>query len=202
MIELLVITSLHSKVPLAEIRTDGKNIDWIVDNSNGKLVRMASGDFSRLKSIVDKSSHLKMEKPEEATVGMLRYMLENGDVVEITTDGKTAQLNGELMPEEEKFGLMSAIASGKIKVKTKANISTPLQLIPKPKPPKKEVPVKHIDDKTIAAISRHKDKDKNRITSDNRYRDSKIDSVDFSGSECPEMGRQLLYLLKYGEDDA
>ena len=157
MIELFVITSLHSPIPIAEIRTDGKNIDWILDNSGGKLARTADGDFLRLKSIIDRSSHLEMKTPTEATVGLLRYSLENGDIVEITTDGKTAQLNGQIMPEEEKFGLMSAIASGKIKVKNKADISTPMQLIPRPKPPKTQAPAEPVDSKTIQAIKRSQD---------------------------------------------
>ena len=202
MIELYVITSKHSNTPLAEIRTDGRNIDWVLDNTNGHLPQTAGGSYEKLKSIIESSSHLEMTTPEEATVGLLRYSLENGDIVEITTDGKTAQLNGQLMPEDEKFGLMSAIASGKIKVKNKADISTPLQLIPKAKQPKKEVPAEPAGDEEIKAIQRSREKSKAKSSLNNARKDSTIDEMKFEGTECPEMGRQLLYLLKYGENDA
>lgn len=199
--ELYVIKSMYSKMPLAEIRTDGKNIDWIMDNTNGKLAATAKGDFVRLKNAVDKSHHLEMTAPDKNTLGILRYSLENGDIVEMTTDGKTALLNGKLMSEAEKAGLMSAIASGKVKVKNKADIGSPLPIAPKIIP-ENEKPSEKMDDGIHKAIKKMHKKREAVNYGDSRYRDQRIDSMDFSETECPEMGRQLLYLLKYGEDDA
>lgn len=199
MIELYVIKSMHSSAPLAEIRTDSKNIDWILDNTNGKLAQSCGGDFAKLKSIIDKSSHMSMETPTEATVGMLRYSLENGDIVEISTDGKTALLNGKIMPEEEKVGLMSAISSGKIKVKNKANLEKPMQVFPKRKAYKVPEKPQTIKKESLEAIQKHLDAKKSKDELNDRNHDSEINAVDFSGDEYPERGKQLLYLLKYGD---
>jgi len=200
--ELFVISSAYSKVPLAEIRTDGSNIDWVLDNTKGKLPAIAGGQFAKLKMMVDKSHHLTMSTPDQATVGILRYSLVNGDVVEITTDGKTALLNGKIMAEEEKLGLMAAINAGKIQVKNKADIQRPIPITPRPKPYKKEASGVSIDKHIHEAIAKSKEEDIIKELDNNRFRDSRIDSVDFSGTHSPEMGRQLLYLLKYGEGDA
>ncbi|RLF66859.1 MAG: hypothetical protein DRN30_01370 [Thermoplasmata archaeon] len=200
--ELHVIMSSYSELPLAEIRTDGINIDWVLDNTDGKLSRMAGGDFSRLKFIVDKSHHLTMKTPDGATPGILRYSLENGDIVEITTDGKTALLNGKILPEDEKMGLMSALGSGKIKIKNKADIERPLPITPRAtKSYKKPAPQK-MDSRVHKSIAKVHKKKRDSESTNSRHSDKKIDAVDFTGTSCPDFGRQLLYLLKYGEDDA
>lgn len=199
--ELYAIKSMYSKMPLAEIRTDGKNIDWVMDNTNGKLAATAKGDFVRLKNVIDKSHHLQMTPPDKNTLGMLRYSLENGDVIEMTTDGKTALLNGKLMTEAEKTGLMAALNSGKLKVKHKADLETPIPLKPKVIPQNEE-PSREFDEGMHKAIRKAKEKKADKNAGGTRSRDPRIDSIDFSGSECPAMGRNLLYLLKYGEEDA
>lgn len=199
MINLWVIKSLHSSTPLAEIREDGTNIDWILDNTNGKLPQVAGGDFAKLKSVIDKSSHMTMTEPDFATVGILRYSLENSDIVEITTDGKTALLNGKIMPEEEKIGLMSAISSGKIKVKNKANLEKPMQVFPKRKAYKVPEKPQTIKKESLEAIQKHLDAKKSKDELNDRNHDSEINAVDFSGDEYPGRGKQLLYLLKYGD---
>ena len=199
MMELYVIKSMHSSTPLAEIRTDSKNIDIIADNTNGKLFQSCGGDFVKLKAMVDKSSHMSMETPTEATVGMLRYSLENGDVIEITTDGKTALLNGKIMPEEEKIGLMSAISAGKIKVKNKADPKKPMQVFPKRKAYKTPEKPQTIKKESLEAIQKHLDTKKSKDELNDRNHDSEINAVDFSGDEYPGRGKQLLTLLKYGD---
>ncbi len=197
--QLFIITSDYSKLPLAELRTDGKNIDWIIDNSNGKLSRMAQGNFQILSSIIEKSSHMKLEHPTQATVGLLRYSLENGDIIEITTDGKTAMLNGSLIAEEEKIALMSLIGSGKIKVKGKANLASPMPIrrMPKQPPQEESKPNDDAEGEEIRKKARDKIEDERNHWSPRK--DKVIDAIDFSDSHCPDLGRQLLYLMKYGD---
>lgn len=198
--QLFVITSDHSKIPLAELRTDGKNIDWIIDNSNGKLSRMAQGNFQILSSIIDKSSHMKLAHPTEATVGLLRYSLENGDIIEITTDGKTAMLNGSIIAPEEKNALMGLIQSGKIKVKGKANIAAPLPIRNMPKQSKaKYKPTKKETDQAEAEREKIRKSIADKASRGSSKWDDAIEKVDFSDSHCPDLGRQLLYLMKYGD---
>jgi hypothetical protein len=199
--QLFVITSDYSKVPLAEIRTDGNNIDWVVDNTNGKLSRMSQGNFKILANIIDKSSHMNLEHPENSTVGLLRYSLENGDIIEITTDGKTAMLNGSLIAEEEKIALMSLIGSGKIKVKGKANPALPLPIrrMPKQQEKKQNIKSKKQFDEEEAIRNKTRQKIKEERSYWSPRQDKIIDSIDFSDSHCPELGRQLLYLMKYGD---
>jgi len=200
--ELYVITSDHSSIPIAEIRTDGKNIDWIIDNTKGKLKHISQGNFEVLRSVVSKSSHLKMTVPEQATVGILRYTLENGDMVEVTTDGKTAMLNGRVMEENEKYGLMSAINSGKLKVKGKADITKPIPLAPRPKIPYRKKAESKVNSNLYKSFSKLDKQQKDEESQNNSRKDKKIDSIDFGQTEYPNIARQLLYLLKYGEDDA
>jgi len=203
MMELYVITSTHSPVPLAEVRTDGTNIDWILDNTRGKLIRMSGGVWERLKFIIEQSSHLEMKTPSEATVGLLRYSLENGDIVEITTDGKTAQLNGQIISEGEKSVLMQAISSGQIKIKGKADIARPMVIAPQTKTPEMEEERKSekVTESYLSSVERSRGKAESAASTDNEKYDKKIESIDFSGSVFPALGKQLLYLLKYGEDN-
>lgn len=199
MIKIYTITSSYSEVVLAEVRTDGKKLDWIVDNTRGKLPSLSGNNWDTLKSTIENSSHLNISSPKETTVGLLRYFLESGDVVEITTDGKTAQLNGKIMSEAEKNGLMSAISSGKVKVKEKANTTQPMQ-IPSIQESQKELSAKKspIQPELFKVPDDEKDEQDESYT---RYNDPGIKKMKFEGSHSPEMGRQLLYLLKYGDDD-
>lgn len=85
-----------SQVPLAEIRIDdrGNKMEVFSDNTNGKITNMAGDDFQKLLGIVNHSSTLSLEETKDATVGLLRYLTSNGDVIEMTTDGHTCMING------------------------------------------------------------------------------------------------------------
>ena len=91
--QIYVVKSHVSSTPLAEVRTDGRRCEFLVDNTNGKLPKACANSFERLKQIVGTSSHLTLESAKNATIGLLRYIMTNGDIVEMTTDGKTALLN-------------------------------------------------------------------------------------------------------------
>lgn len=198
--KIYVITSTYSEIPLAEIRTDGKNIDWVIDNTEGHLPQMANGSLIRLKRAVHRSSHLAMNQPTEQTTAILRYSLTNGDVVEITTDGKTAILNGEILQPTEKRALMGLLGSGKLQVKQKADLSRPIPVLPqrynresavKSKPPE-------ISEEYIKAYKKEREKEKRKEKNDSVYYDSKIEQIDFSDQPYPEQSKNLFYLLKYG----
>lgn len=96
------ITSDTTKIPLAEIRTDGNAVHFIVDNTDGMLPADVKNSFERLKQIVKTSHHLKIQEPELPTTNLLRYVLSDGNVVEITTDGKTCMLNGKIIDDKQK----------------------------------------------------------------------------------------------------
>ena len=87
--KVYVIKSDYSEVPLAEVRTDGDTVDFVVDNTNGKLPQMVQSSLPKLRMLCDNSSHMRLEEPKKATVNLLRYVMDNGDVVEITSDGHT-----------------------------------------------------------------------------------------------------------------
>lgn len=130
--QIYVIKSEVSSTPLAEVRTDGRKCEFLVDNTKGKLPRAAGTSFDRLKQIVDSSSHMSMEEAKNSTVGLLRYIMTNGDIVEMTTDGKTALLNDELLSEEEKNALFQAISTGELTVAHRADPSKPIPVMPSP----------------------------------------------------------------------
>jgi hypothetical protein len=195
--ELYVITTEYSDIPLAEIRTDGKSLEFVVDNTNGKLPASLGNDFSRLKQIISKSHHLRMSHPQGATLGLLRYSLENGDIIEVTTDGKSCLLNGSLLQEQEKDALFYAIANGHLKVKEKADLSKPIPILPKiqPAPMKKE---SQNDKEYIKALNESRQqKEKDNAFNSSKY-DRRIESIDFSDMHNPALSQDLLYMLKYG----
>ena len=201
MIKVYTITSLYSDTPLAEVRTDGVNLDWVVDNTKGKISIISGNSLEKLKQVIDQSSHLSLNQSTGSTLGILRYFLKSGDVVEVTTDGKTAQLNGKLMTESEKNGLMSAIFNGKVEVKQKADIKQPLQLISTPER-RVESPKKKVISPIYSEQVKKAGKKQDEIDSlNNKKRDSRVNAIGFEDSHCPQMGRELLLLLKYGDDD-
>ena len=94
---VLIVKSTSASAPLAEIRTDGRVLDFIVDNTDGALPEATQGSYERLISMVRRSSHMVIEEPQTPVAHLLRYVMNNGDVVEITTEGKTCLLNGKLL---------------------------------------------------------------------------------------------------------
>jgi hypothetical protein len=195
--ELYVITSEYSDIPLAEIRTDGNGIEFVVDNTNGKLPASLGNNFSRLKKIVSNSHHLRMSHPKDSTVGLLRYSLENGDIIEVTTDGKSCLLNGTLLQEQQKDALFYAISNGHLRVKEKADLSRPIPVLPKvqPAPTKKE---NKSDKEYIKGLNEAREqKRKSEAFNSSKY-DRRIEDIDFSESHNPALSQDLLYMLKYG----
>src|SRR5271157_5333002 len=128
--KLFTITSEYSKAPLAEIRTDGRRLEFIVDNTAGMLPKMAQNSFQVLEHIVSQSSHLEMHEPVVPTVSLLRYILDNGDVVEVTADGKTALVNGRLLNPQEQKALFDSIKRKELKVTRRADMANAVPVMP------------------------------------------------------------------------
>jgi hypothetical protein len=124
MVKIYAIYSEYSSEPLAVIRTDGGVVDFATDNTNGEITHGViekdipkQQQFAALQAKIADTSHLKMvEKTPDKPFYMLRYTLNNGDVVEITADGLSCFLNGEMLTHFEKNALFDAIRTGAIKV--------------------------------------------------------------------------------------
>lgn len=198
--KILIIRSSHSEVPLAEIRTDGRIIDFVVDNTNGKLPRLVGKDLSSLKKLVARSSHLSIEDTSGPTVNFLRYLLNNGDVVEVTTDGRTALLNGKLLSEEEKQAIFEAVRRGDLKVERKADPSKPIPVMPTPKIKTPQINESDTFRSQIIQEIEEMNRKKAEMNSINsKDYDAEIETMDLRGAEDPEYIKKLMYRLKYGE---
>ena len=195
--QLFTIISSYSDIPLAELRTDGRNIEFTTDNTGGKLPAFLGNDYQRLVKIVNKSHHLRLSRPKDITIGLLRYVLENGDIVETTSDGKTALLNGSILKEQEKEALFYAISNGQLRVKQKADISKPIPVLPKVDIPSKKKQEKNNED-FLKSLQQVREKKQYDDSFDSHEFDHKIEDTDFSYAHNPAMIKDLMYLLKYG----
>ena len=197
--KILVVKSTYSDVPVAEIRTDGKVIDWIVDNTNGKLPQQTAGRLERLMQMVKKSSHLFIEEPKQATVGLHRYMLSTGDVVEVTTDGKTAVLNGRLLSAQERDALFAAVQRREVTVQRKADIEVPIPILgAQQTPPSLPKPPTGFNSMITDELKRQDQERRESEARSSAAYDEAIENADLRGAEDPTFVRELMYQLKYG----
>ena len=199
-LQIWVVKSDRSEAPLAEIRTDGKNLEFMADNTNGRLPKLVQKSFDKLRALVNRSSHLMLEQHDKPIANLLSFVLSNGDIAEITTDGRTCMLNGTLLSDEEKEALFQAIQSGEISVSRKADsrpepvfpmpISAPKLALPKIKPPIDQNMVQSFED-------RRKQEEKARQQATHNY-DPLIEKMNFSDMISPELTKQLAYGLIHG----
>lgn len=194
--KIYIIKSGYHDEILGEVRTDGTNLDWTVDNTNGQLPKSAP-TLERLKQICSKSSHMHMEDPGDQKVGLLRYTLQNGDIVEITSDGKSATLNGKMLDEAHKKALLTAISNGGIKVAHRADTRQSIPILPEVRTRKPVEGKPEINKEFVKAAIANNEKAKQSAKRDNSTHDSRIEKMDF-GKEDPEMGKSMMYFLKYG----
>lgn len=203
MFKVYKLISSNSKYPLAEIRTDGKSIDVFTDNTNGKLTQKVK-TLQQLLRYVKNSSILKLIEDSSPTVNLLRYVLDNGDVVEITTDGHTAILNGRFLGQEEKNALFIAIKRGDINVSRKADPTKPIPVFPTPKvqeqAPESQVKSQITPGMLDAVQKRQSNIAKIRSLSTKSY-DYEIENGDYSGAEDPGYCKEILYALRYGDSN-
>jgi hypothetical protein len=197
-LETYILTSDYSNKPLAAIRAVGPRYEILEDNTDGQVDQLAQGDFNRLKQIVAKSSHMKLVQDDRPMPQYHRYMLNNGDIVEITSDGKTALLNGELLGEQEKAELLNMLATNQLQVEH-GREDRPLTAMPKMKVQEKEaVPVQpHLNSGIMSGIDERKmAKQQQRRQASVQY-DPFLEKPDF-GTLDQEFTKQLGYGLKYG----
>jgi hypothetical protein len=199
--KIFVIKSEHSEVPLAEVRTDGRVLDFVVDNTHGKLPELFQNSYEKMIQVVQKSSYMTLEQPKKATVNLLRYVLDNGDVVEITSDGHTALLNGNLLGQEEKDALFVAIKRGEIKVSRKTDIQQAVPVLPSA-PPQVSKPVKIQSDSAMMDMVKKEQAaaDQAQKLASKKY-DQDIEDAQLHEAEDKDWTRKMLYWLKYGDDN-
>lgn len=202
MFKVYKLLSSNSQYPLAEIRTDGNVIDVTVDNTDGKITEKIK-NFQQLTKLVRNSSVLSLKEDKEPTANLLRYVMDNGDIVEITTDGHTAILNSKLLSLEEKDALFAAIKRGDIKVSRKADLTQPVPVFPSsPKIEQAvEKPEPSVSEGMMKVIQENQFKlSKLRSMSTKSY-DYEIENGDYSGAEDPEYCKKMLYALRYGDSN-
>jgi hypothetical protein len=200
MIKIYVIKSLHSGLPLAEIRTDGHAIEVIVDNTEGEITNLAAQGLKALEATLAQSSHLSMEPATEATPRLLRYVLSTGESVEITTDGKTATVNGKLIDEQKKQMLFQMIAGGQVKVTHKDSPDQALPIYPEHKKnPMDSIKAHNDSSEMISKIAKKAREDKDKETPADENHDSHIESLDYSEFDDPKFVKNTLYLMKHGK---
>jgi hypothetical protein len=197
--KVYVIKSDHSEVPLAEVRTDGDTAHFVVDNTNGKLPQMVQSSLPKLRAICDNSSHMHMEEPKTATVNLLRYVMDNGDVVEITSDGHTVMLNGHLLPQEEKDALFNAFTRGEIKVARKTDVQQALPVLPSNPPSEYAKPQSKMNPTVLGMIEDDQDKKDTAREMATRDYDPAIDDAELSDVEDADWTKELMRWLKYGD---
>ena len=196
---VITVKSNLSTLPLAEIRTDDNTVEFLVDNTQGQISGEVGASYAKLLEYVDQSSHLTLEEPTEPTTHLLRYILSNGDVVEITTDGKTALINGKLLSAEQQQALFGAIRSGQVSVSVKADPSKPVPVLPTPK---QEVKVERPDQKealgTFKSVLLGRQEKMAMAAKGSAEYDAEIENADYSNDPEPEAVKNFWYALKYG----
>jgi hypothetical protein len=149
-------------------------------------------------NVLHNSSTLYADTPTTATAHLLRYVLDNGDVAEITTDGKTALLNGKLLDEQEKNVLFLSIRNGQIRVARKADMSAPIPVMPPATKLKQKPANTGMDDGLLSEFKKMSADQQEREDMSNERYDHHIENADLSDAEDPDYVKHMLYALKYG----
>lgn len=192
----LVLRSKYSEKPLAQIIVSGNKFDVTVDNSGGTLDRF-DHDLSALQSYVSGSSHLTLEQTTDAIPTFLRFLLNTGDVLEVTEDGRVALLNGEFLSPEEQLHLAAQIQSGAVQAKGEASKYQAVPQPPKFAPPPQIVPdsSRWIYLATGKAEARQK-KRQEQDEQSSKYYDDVIEGAKFDTID-PEFTKNLAYGFQY-----
>jgi len=118
--KILSIKSNFTDKTVAEIRVVKDQVQVVVDKTNGTIEKMFASGFSNGQNLINHSAALRLEPGDTKGVKVYRYLLTNGDMVQISTDGKTVALNGSLLDEEYKQRLLQALSSQQLKVAKKS----------------------------------------------------------------------------------
>ena len=197
--KVVVIKSDYSEIPLAEIRTDGDALDFVVDNTKGQLPKLFQNSYPKMQQVIGNSSHMTMSEPTKATVNLLRYVMDNGDVVEITSDGHTVILNGHLLPQEEKDALFNAFTRGEIKVARKTDVQQALPVVPSNPPTGFSEPKGKMNPTVLGMVEDDQDKKDTAREMATREYDPAIDDAHLSDAEDADWTKELMRWLKWGD---
>lgn len=196
-LETYILTSDYGSKPLAAIRVVGDKYELTLDNTMGKVDRLGQGSFSRLRTSVEKSSHMHLTEDDTPVPQYHRYLLNNGDVVEITADGKTAVLNGELLAEDAKNQLLDMLATNQIEVQHGRD-DQPMTALPIVRQQKRKVVrnARKMDNGLLGGIEeRRMEQDRVAKRCSIQY-DPILEDAQFSTLD-PEFTKTLGYGLKY-----
>jgi len=203
-----VIKSKYPPYDLAVINTDGRNIDFAMDNTEGKLPQLVGQSYQSLIEHVSASSFLTLEEDAGFSKQYYRYRLNSGDVIELSTDGTVGIFNGTLMDEVQKAQLMQALQSGQLAVSKKPGEAGAIPVLPMQFP---KYTIKQPEDDRwqkflhqTAIRESHaiiKEKERKEASSDKDY-DYDLEEIQYEnyddGSNCMGLVKNLMYLLKYG----
>lgn len=193
----LLIRSPHTNETLAEIRTDGKLVQFLFDKTNGKIQALFKDGLMAGINAIDESDNLEIVKNDG--IKSYPYTLTNGDVISISTDGKTACLNGRMLTPEEFKRVHELLATGKLKVASKADLSYPNELlgIPREKP---SVFDEHKRNESKELLQAYAKRNKTAIGSYTRDSDPHIADMRFDqlDENMREMMRNIVKDIVYG----
>ena len=193
----LIIKSSQTDEIMAEIRTDGHAYQFVMDKTNGKIQSLfAKGLIDGINKI-DESDNLEIVS--NPNVKSYTYVLTNGDTIVITTDGKSACLNGRLLSNEEFAKVHELLAQGKLKVSKKANMDYPdeLQGISRPVQSPIENTRQAKFEKSLSYFMKQSEKD---IGSFSRNYDPNIENMEFPelDQNMHDMMKKIVYDAVYG----
>jgi hypothetical protein len=202
--ETYIIKSTESKVIVAKIRTDGKRVQFILDNTKGELPKKAGDDFSKLQNFINQSSHLELQKDDLKNYSIIRYLLNNGDVVEVTNDLKTMFVNGTLLSDIEKQQLLNLLATNQLQVASQDGSSLPISValkqVQENSTTNTEIRQKPRLNPTYLKYMLEYVRNQDRLDKmSNANYDYNIESQDYSDAEDPDFVKKMLYLFKYGD---
>jgi len=202
--ETYIIKSTESKVIVAKIRTDGKRVQFILDNTKGELPKKAGDDFSKLQNFIHQSSHLELQKDDLKNYSIIRYLLNNGDVVEVTNDLKTMFVNGTLLSDIEKQQLLNLLATNQLQVASQDGSSLPISValkqVQENSTTNTEIRQKPRLNPTYLKYMLEYVRNQDRLDKmSNANYDYNIESQDYSDAEDPDFVKKMLYLFKYGD---
>lgn len=192
----LLIKSSQTDEIMAEIRTDGHSCQFIMDKTNGKIPDLFAKGLTDGINKIDESDSLEIVN--NPNVKSHTYVLTNGDVIVITTDGKNACLNGKLLSPENFNKMHKLLAEGKLKVSKKANMDYPdeLQGIARPV----QSPIKDTRQERFENSLANFAQQKQKIGSFSNKYDPNIDQMDFPelDKNMHDMMKKIIYDAVYG----
>lgn len=187
MLKIQEIKSNHSSIPLGQIRTDGNQLEWIVDNYN---LQAQFQTYSELKAYVDSSSTMSLVDFAGEVPTLRNFSLSTGDTLTVTSDGKTALINGKLISQAQKDQLQDMIDSGKIKVMGEG------AQLPVMKEKKPAIQKRKLDFTQLSNSMRQKESEKAKKGS--VHHDPEIEEA-YGDSYENALAKNLSYLNKYGK---